>query len=159
MVRDCNTKVHFILWFKDKFGFSNQVATALYDDQLFQNKKTISEFSDGEIDNVCRSLCRDSGLPVAELAVTRLKLLAFWIRHQDQTGREVGVTSNPLVKTKLDDINLLKEQKRLEDGWAANNEEPEYTTIPLDLTSAAKAFERVKTILTHIRGVLGIPLV
>ena len=99
------------MWFKDKFGFSNQVATALYDDQLFQNKKTISEFSDGEIDNVCHSLRRDSGLPVAELAVTRLKLLAFWIRHQDQTGREVGVTSNLLVKTKLDDINLLKEQK------------------------------------------------
>jgi hypothetical protein len=62
------------------------------------------------------------------------------------------------VKTKLNDINLLKEQKRLEDG-AANNKEPEYTAIPLDLTSAAKAFERVKTILTRIRGVLGIPLV
>jgi len=134
MVRDRNTKVHFILWFKDEFGFSNQVATALYDDQLFQNKKTISEFSNSEIDNVCRSLRRDSGLPVAELAVTQLKLLAFWIRHQDRTGREVGVTSNPLVKTKLDDINLLKDQKRLEDGWAANNEEPD-STPPFPLTS------------------------
>ena len=62
------------------------------DDQLFQSKKTISKFSDGKTDNICRSLCRDSSLPVAELAVTRLKVLAFWIRHQDRTGRMVGVT-------------------------------------------------------------------
>lgn len=93
MVRDRDIKVHFISFFlKDEFGFSNQVATALYNDQLFQSKKTISKFSDGKTDNIWRSLCRDSGLPVAELAVTRLKVLAFWIRHQDRTGRMVGVT-------------------------------------------------------------------
>jgi hypothetical protein len=33
----------------------------------------------------------------------------------------------------LDALNLLKEQKRLEDGWAANKKEPEYTAIALDL--------------------------
>ncbi len=59
----------------------------------------------------------------------------------------------------MDDINLLKEQKRLEDGWATNNKEPEYTAIALDLTSAAKAFEKVKTILTRVWGVTGAPLV
>jgi hypothetical protein len=63
------------------------------------------------------------------------------------------------VRTDLKTLNLLKEQKRLEDGWAANNKEPEYTAIALDLASAAQAFEKVKTILTHIRGVLGVPLV
>jgi len=51
------------------------------------------------------------------------------------------------------------EQKRLADGWAANNKEPEYVSIALDLVSAAKAFEKVKTILTRIRGVLGVPLI
>jgi hypothetical protein len=63
------------------------------------------------------------------------------------------------VRIELKDLNLLKEQKRLEDGWAANNKEPEYTAIALDLTSAANAFEKVKTTLTCIRGVLGAPLV
>jgi len=53
----------------------------------------------------------------------------------------------------------VKEQKRLEDGWAANNKEPEYAPIALNLTSAAKAFEKVKTILTRIWGMLGVPLV
>ena len=45
------------------------------------------------------------------------------------------------------------------DGWASNNKEPEYTAIALDLASATKAFEKVKNILTLIRGVLGVPLV
>ena len=89
------------------------------------------------------------------LAVSRLKLLTFWIRHQTRTKREVGVTVNPLVRTKLATLNLLREQKRLEDGWAANNKEPEYTTIALDLASAAKAFEKVKTILTRVGGYFG----
>jgi hypothetical protein len=89
------------------------------------------------------------------LAVSRLKLMTFWIRHQTRTKREVGVTVNPLVRTKLATLNLLREQKRLEDGWAANNKEPEYTTIALDLASAAKAFEKVKTILTRVGGYFG----
>ncbi len=69
------------------------------------------------------------------------------------------MTSNPLVRTELTTLNLLKEQKRLKDGWAANNKEPKYAAIALDLASAAKAFEKVKTIFTRIRGVLGVPLV
>jgi hypothetical protein len=63
------------------------------------------------------------------------------------------------VRTELATLNLLKEQKRLEDGWAANKKEPKYTTIALDLTSAPKAFKKVKTLLTCVRGVLGVPLV
>ena len=63
------------------------------------------------------------------------------------------------MRTKLKTLNLLKEQKRLKDGWVANNKQPEYATITLNLASAAKAFEKVKTILTRIWGVLGVPLV
>jgi len=58
----------------------------------------------------------------------------------------IGGVQNPLVRTDLVTLNQLKEQKRLEDG-------------PLNLALPAKAFEKVKTILTRIRGVLGVPLV
>ena len=152
MTRDTDTRPYFIVWYRDVFGFSDHVATALYDDQLFKDATTIAEFGDSKTDSVCRTLHRDSSLPIAKLAVTRLKLLTFWIRHQACTGRKIGGTLNPLVRTKLSTRNLL-------DGWAANNKEPEYTAIALDLASAAKAFEKVKTILTRIRGVLGVPLV
>ena len=63
------------------------------------------------------------------------------------------------MRIDLATLNQLKEQKRLEDGWAANNKEPEYVSIALDLASAAKAFEKVKTVLTRIRGMLGVHLV
>jgi len=150
MARDTDNRANFIKFYGEVFGFSNQVATALYDDQLFQDAATIAEFSDSEIDSVCRTLRRDSSLPIAELAVTRLKLLTFWIRHQHRTGRVIGGVHNPLVRIDLATLNQLKEQKRLEDGWAANNKEPEYTTITLDLASATKAFEKVQTILTRV---------
>ena len=91
--------------------------------------------------------------------MTRLKLLTFWIWHQICTERKIGGLSNPLVKIELKTLNLLKEQKRLKDGWDTNNKEPEYTAIALDINSATKAFEKVKTILTRIREVLGVPLV
>ena len=159
MAPNADTRPNFIKWFKDTFGFSTEVATALYDDQLFRDAKTIAEFSHSEIDNVCRTLRRDSSLPIAELAVTRLKLMTFWVRNQHRTSRKIGGTGAPLVKIDLDDLNLLKEQKKLEDSWAASNKEPKYTAIALDLASAAKAFEKVKTILTRVRGVTGAPLV
>jgi hypothetical protein len=159
MPRDADTKPNFILLFKKELGFSEQVAVALNDDQLFKDAATIAEFGDSNIDNVCRSLRRDSNMLLPELAVTRLKLLTFWVRHQNRTGRAIGGVANPLVRVELKDITPFKEQKRLEDGWAANNKEPEYTAIALDITSAAKAFDKVKTILTRVRGVLGVPLV
>jgi hypothetical protein len=77
----------------------------------------------------------------------------------NRTRRVIGGVHNPLVRVELNELTLFKEQKRLKDGWAANNKEPEYTAIALDITSAAKAFEKVKTLLTRVRGVLGVPLV
>jgi hypothetical protein len=58
MTRYTDTRPNFIKWYKEVFGFSNQVATALYDDQLFQDASTIAEFGDSEIfHSVCRTLC------------------------------------------------------------------------------------------------------
>ena len=124
MTRNSDTRPNFMAWYRDVFGFSDCVAATLYDNQLFKDASTIAEFGDSKIDSVCRTLRRDSGLPIAKLAVTQLKLMTFWIRHQTRTGREIGGNSNPLVKTELNTLNLLKEQKRLKDRWAANNKEP-----------------------------------
>ena len=159
MARDSDTKPNFILLYKTVLGFSTVVVTALYDNQLFKDAETIAKFGDSEIGNVCCTLCRDSNLQIAKLAVTRLKLLTFWVRHQNCTGCTIGGVHNPLVRVELNELTLFKEQKRLEDGWAANNKEPKYTAIALDITSAAKSFEKVKTLLTRVQGVLGVPLV
>ena len=112
MIRDSDTQANFIKWYKNVFGFSNEVATALHDDQLFKDALTIAEFGDSEIDSVCQTLRRDSSLPIAELAVTRLKLLTFWVRHQHHTNRAIGGTSNPLVRIELNSSPAMGAHER-----------------------------------------------
>jgi hypothetical protein len=85
MTRNSDTRPNFIAWYRDVFGFSDCVAATLYDNQLFKDASTIAEFGNSKIDSVCRTLRRDSGLPIAKLAVTQLKLMTFWIRHQTRT--------------------------------------------------------------------------
>jgi hypothetical protein len=58
----------------------------------------------------------------------------------------------------FDNITLLKEQKMLKDGWASENKEPKYAAMTLGISTAPKAFEKVKTILTRVRGKTDIPL-
>ena len=70
MTRNTDTGPHFIAFYRDGFGFSDRVAAALHDNQLFKDAETIAEFGDSEIDNVCCTLRRDSSLPIAKLAVT-----------------------------------------------------------------------------------------
>jgi hypothetical protein len=53
---------------------------------------------------------------------------------------------------------LLKTQKQLEDEWRLGNKEPDYPAQTLDLASAAKTFNKTRTILSHVRGVTGVPL-
>ncbi len=56
-------------------------------------------------------------------------------------------------------IDLLRQQKEDKDNWAADNKEPEYTSLTLDTATAPKVFDKVKTILGQVRGVTGVPLV
>jgi hypothetical protein len=117
------------------------------------------QLDNNAVNNICRSIRRDSNQPGTEPATTRLKLLAFYnIKHQDQTTRVFGVIAKPLVRTTLMRINSLTIQKCLEDTWASENKEPDYIAITLDTFSATKAFEKVKTILTRVCGATDVPL-
>jgi hypothetical protein len=90
----------------------------------------------------------------------KLKLLCFWIKHQYQTSQEIGMASKPLVQVKLEMISLLQMQKRNENAWASENKdkEPDYTPLNLDTASATNVFDKVKNLLTRVRGITGIPL-
>jgi hypothetical protein len=125
--------VNFITWYCEVFGFSPSVATALYEVQQIKDAKTFRELDDDLIDNIYRALHKDkTHTGIAELAVSRLKLLAFWVKHQYRTSRLIGSTAKPLVRTTLETINLLKEQKRIEDSWCSDNKEPVYDPLTLD---------------------------
>jgi hypothetical protein len=115
MVCNTDTKANFLLWYKDVLGFTAAVAAALYDyeEQLFQDKKTLAKINDSKTDSICCTIRRTTA--IAEISVAWLKLAIFWIKHQDRTLREIGIPDKPLVKVSLDMILTLKTQKHLED--------------------------------------------
>ena len=64
-----------IKWFKDVFGFTNEVATALYDNQLLRDKNSLAELNDAEVNNVMHAIRRHHS--IAKLSLARLKLAIF----------------------------------------------------------------------------------
>jgi hypothetical protein len=128
--------------------------------QMVKDAKTLSELDNGAAANICKVVSKDTGQSVAKIAVTKLKLACFWIRHQYRISREIGGNGRPLVKILYSGtIDLLQQQKQDKDNWATDNKEPEYTLLTLDTSPAMKVFNTVKTILVQVRGVTGVPLV
>ncbi len=72
--------------------------TNLYDVQMIKDTQALSELDIDGIANVCQLVGKDVGQSVAEIAVTKLKLTCFWVRHKYWTSREIGGTQRPLVK-------------------------------------------------------------
>jgi hypothetical protein len=161
MTMACNkdTRMNFVAWYKGVFCFTASAAIALYDVQMLKDKETLSKLDNNSVANICKAVSKDTGQTVAKLAATRLTLLCFWIKHQDQTLRSVGMTARLLVWTMITMINTHRMQKRDEAVWAYENKEPGYISITLNTSSATKAFENMKNLLTRVRGVTGVPLV
>jgi hypothetical protein len=57
MAQDTDNRPNFIKFYREIVGFSNQVAIALFDDQLFQDAATIAEFGNSTFVSVCCTLC------------------------------------------------------------------------------------------------------
>ncbi len=132
------------------------MTTAFYDKQLLRNKNTLAKLSDNKVDNVMRAICWTNA--IAEISLAWLKLAIFWIKHQDRIQHEISVPGRSLVTIKLDTMLLLKTQKQLEDEWRLGNKKPDYPAQTLDLATAAKTFNKTRTILSRVHGVTGVPL-
>ncbi len=113
MAPNSDTRENIITWFTTEFGFTCDAAIALHDVQALKDAQALSELDDDDaIANVCKVVGKDVGQSVAKIAVTKLKLGCFWIRHQYRTLRVIGGTQRPLVKIKYSgEIDCLHEQK------------------------------------------------
>jgi hypothetical protein len=113
MARDKDTRKNFLAWYTQEFGFNTNAATTLHNVQLLKDAKTLSELDNDAIANICKVVSKDTSQSVAVIAVTKLKLACFWIRHQIRTSREIGGTGRPLVDIKYSGtIDLLRQQKQ-----------------------------------------------
>ncbi len=65
-----DTKVNFIAWYKEVFGFTDPVAKALYAKQLLQKKKTLAKLSDSKIDSIMCAICQTQA--IAEISAAQL---------------------------------------------------------------------------------------
>ncbi len=74
MARDKDTWENFLLWYNQEFGFNANAMTALYDVQMLQDAKTLSELDNDAIAHICKAISKDTGQSVAKIAATKLKL-------------------------------------------------------------------------------------
>jgi hypothetical protein len=156
--RTDNSQANMIAWMEGQLGFSQVVATELYQKQLLKTWKPFSELKDDEIDRIIQAIQRDLKESIAKISVTRLKMAVYWVKHQLRTNRPAGQPDRTLSSVTQADLLLLKEQKAMEDEWYSSNKEPDHTPLTLDLASAPKVFDKMKTIFTRICGTRGIPL-
>ncbi len=113
MAPNTDTRENVITWFTREFGFSRNAATVLHNVQALKDAQALSKLDDNDaVANVCKAVGKDVGQSVAKIAVTKLKLACFWVKHQYRTSREIGGTQRPLVKIVYSgEIDCLREQK------------------------------------------------
>ncbi|KAL3783473.1 hypothetical protein ACHAW5_011120 [Stephanodiscus triporus] len=112
----------------NRMSYYDVKSYATEDALRLKDAKTFNELDDDLIDNIFSALRKDkTHTGIAELAVSQIKLLAFWVKHQFRTNCPIGTTATPLVRVTLEKINLLKEQKKIEDGWRSDNKSPPMT--------------------------------
>ena len=158
--RQGDTEANMISWMTGTLGFSRVVATKLYQGQLLKTWKEFADMRDDDIDQVI-SICRDLKESIAEIAVSRLKLVIYWVKYQVRTNQpfvSCGETHRYLSKVETKDFLPLQEQKEIVDNWFDTNKEQDYSPLTLDVASAPKVFDKIKTILTRVHRAAGIPL-
>ena len=111
MMRNQDTKTNIIDWYRQEMGFSHTVVTMLYKAQSLDGWTPLLQLDDDQVDRICQAIRRDSKESIAELAVTRLKLATFWIKHLLRTNRRVGHPGKIIVKSTQETFLALHEQK------------------------------------------------
>jgi hypothetical protein len=118
-----------------RIGFSAAVSHVLVDKQGMDTLAEIQLLSDDEVESLCRVIRRpggtipgpnpddapvnNPGTPVNLGAESHLKLLAFFLRHQDRVGRTTIVAS-----ITLDTIRALRELRDFESTYRALDDPP-----------------------------------
>ena len=140
-------------------GFSEAAANALVTEQLITDQDALLELDDDQVENLCKTVRKpgggDGGHQIPEMAVARLQLLVFYVKHLDRSDR---FRFTDLAHVDLAKLNKFKDQKKLEKDWLKQNPEHKLEAMQLDTQTAAASFDQAVTILRRIRGVTGVPL-
>ncbi len=75
-----------ISWMENTLCFSRVVTTKLYRGQLLKTWKEFPDMRDNDIDQVISAIHRDLKESIAEIAISRLKLVIYWVKYQVRTN-------------------------------------------------------------------------
>jgi len=118
-----------------RLGFSQAAAQVIVDEQGLDSLAEIQLLTDDEVESLCRVIRRpggtipglnpgdapvnNPGTPVNLQAENHLKLLAFFLRHQDRVGRTVTTAD-----ITLDSIRTLRELRDFESSYKEPDDPP-----------------------------------
>ena len=120
-----------------RIGFTAAAAQVIVDEQGLDSLDEVKLLTDDEIESLCKVIRRPGGsipgaagaAPVANhgtpdnlRAENHLKLLAFYLRHQDRISRQVEVAN-----ITLDTIRAIRELREFESSYST----PKDTTAPV----------------------------
>ena len=118
-----------------RLGFSKEAAHSLVHEQVINSPSSILELSDEDVLNVCKAVRKpgggEAGHIIPELAISRLQLAVFYIKHQFRTYGPLHV---PDIDVGL--VKEYREQMIMEKEWTKKNPEHKLDPIPLDANKA-----------------------
>ena len=142
-------------FYKNVLSFTEEAANSLVHDQQLTHPDSFLELDDDDIDNICQAIRKPGGAglgaPVAIICVTRLKLLRFYAKLNERMSRR-----NPRFdKIQKSYLDLVMDQRKVELDYAKTKSSMDPKPLTLDLATAPACFEKVKTLLSSLRGSTG----
>ena len=132
---------------------------ALYVEQTLTDTKILNKLTNKQIDAIYEAVRKRIGAgkgdPNPVLAVERLKLAVFCLKLAVRTSRIVP----EWYEVKRCHIEAITDQKTMEEDYLSSKDPgPKIKPMSLDVHSAPTCFDKIRVILSAMRGCTGIPL-
>ena len=141
-----------IAYYRQVLCFNDNAAHSLAFDQQLAHPSNFLELEEDDIDNICQAIRKPGGIgvgsQVAIISVTRLKLTLFYVKLNHCMPR-----LNPAFdKITRDYLALVKDQRKVEREYAKTKGGSDPKPLTLELVTAPACFQKVKTLLSTLRG-------
>ena len=141
-------------FYENTIGLNRMASYALYVDENMKTEEAFRRIKPENIEKICTAIKKAHKTPISVMAMERLALLAYYIKHQDRTSRY----DYTLTSITNDDLDGLSHHMEVELNWDKKHKTPDPTPVTLDEISAHKAFSNMRLLLAGMRGHNDVPL-
>ena len=141
-------------FYETTLGLNKKASYALY---VYEGMRTAEDFcciKPENIEKICTAIKKATKTTISIVAMERLGLLAYYIKHQERTSRY----DFSLTNITNDDLDSLSHHMDVELYWDKKNKTPDPTPVTLYETSVHKVFYNMRLLLASMRGLNDVPL-